>query len=207
MVFELYLQLLWRDSEGPGCAGCRLQGGACPSHLRQSFGSLPRWRKMFSIKTTQWCMWQTLNRRYESLYQLCKIQGESSPWSNSENENCSDDRPHGVLLHHMSGDTVGWQSSSSPSTTTTAIALTTSSSSSRWTTRCQWRCSTWWPGRTRQSLQPISILLSSKCVKLSGFIWSFNFCSSQPSMVHWLSSSIFPCLFVHSFVRLSVPLW
>ena len=37
------LQLLWRDSEGPGCAGCRLQGGACPSHLRHSFGSLPRW--------------------------------------------------------------------------------------------------------------------------------------------------------------------
>ena len=37
------LQLLWRDFEGPGCAGCRLQGGACPSHLRQSFGSLPRW--------------------------------------------------------------------------------------------------------------------------------------------------------------------
>ena len=26
-------------------------------------------------------------------------------------------------------------------------------------------------------------------------------CSSQPSMVHWLSSSIFPCLFVRSSVR------
>ena len=31
---------------------------------------------------------------------------------------------------------------------------------------------------------------------------SLLFCSSQPSMVHWLSSSIFPfCLFVCSFVR------
>ena len=29
------------------------------------------------------------------------------------------------------------------------------------------------------------------------------FCSSQPSMVHWLSSPIFPC----SFVRSVVPLW
>ena len=28
----------------------------------------------------------------------------------------------------------------------------------------------------------------------------FN-CSSQPSMVHWLSSSIFPCLFVRRSVR------
>ena len=41
------LQLLWRDSEGPGCAGCRLQGGACPSHLRHSFGSLPRWLYLY----------------------------------------------------------------------------------------------------------------------------------------------------------------
>ena len=30
-----------------------------------------------------------------------------------------------------------------------------------------------------------------------------NYCSSQPSSVHWLSSSIFPC----SVVRPSVPLW
>ena len=32
-------------------------------------------------------------------------------------------------------------------------------------------------------------------------IKSDAFCSSQPSMVHWLSSSIFPCLFFRSFVR------
>ena len=33
-------------------------------------------------------------------------------------------------------------------------------------------------------------------------------CSSQPSLVHWLSSSIFPCLVVCSFVCLFVvPLW
>ena len=35
-----------------------------------------------------------------------------------------------------------------------------------------------------------------------GFV-HFTNCSSQPSLVHWLSSSIFPC----SFGRLSVPLW
>ena len=35
-------------------------------------------------------------------------------------------------------------------------------------------------------------------------LWLNIFCSSQPSLVHWLSSSIFPC----SVVRLlSVPLW
>ena len=31
-----------------------------------------------------------------------------------------------------------------------------------------------------------------------------SICSSQPSIVHWLSSSIFPCLFVCLFVRPSV---
>ena len=32
-------------------------------------------------------------------------------------------------------------------------------------------------------------------------------CSSQPSMVHWLSSPVFPCSVVWLVVRLFVPLW
>ena len=53
----------------------------------------------------------------------------------------------------------------------------------------------------------MSCLLWSTLLQLSSsslLKWNYHYCSSQPSIVHWLSSPIFPCsLFVCSFV----PLW
>ena len=75
------------------------------------------------------------------------------------------------------------------------------------------------PPKTEQNLQKIpgnptdvsikySVGLFSTSITYTPFTWSSiiqqmdlyqhleNYCSSQPSIVHWLSSSIFPCLVV-----------
>ena len=54
-------------------------------------------------------------------------------------------------------------------------------------------------GRTKRHIQTaIGLMSDRKCCLLHESI--LDFCSSQPSMVNWLSSPIFPCLFVRSFV-------
>ena len=65
-----------------------------------------------------------------------------------------------------------------------------------------WFGKNWWPLSTSWKFQTKFSLVWNNHWLLST-PWTFNqsqfYCSSQPSMVHWLSIPIFPCLFV--------PLW